>query len=255
MLTLQVGQKRKLILGSIQLPSFLAKSTEDVIEISDFALKNAKLFKEGGFDGVFIQDTTPGDLSIDTIANLAAIVKHVKDQCDDFHIGTQMECDNAKAILAVAKASTCSMVRIKNYVGALLKSNGVVNGQGPEAYRYKIEHGISSAIFSDIFNQTGVPIGNLTLKKACSMALKAGASALIICGQDFDETIKMLQEAKSLFPDKFVICGGNATAENVNRILEIADGVIVSTCLKTQNGWDPEKIREFIESARRNEKE
>ena len=41
----------------------------------------------------------------------------------------------------------------------------------------------------------------------------------------------------------------------IGTITSIADGVIVSTCLKTQNGWDPEKIREFIESARRNEKE
>lgn len=246
MLSLQ--DKKKLIFGSIQLPSFLGKSSQEINEIADFALKNALLFEEGGFDGVFIQDTTIGNTSLDTIANLSSITRHVSDNAN-ITIGTQMEADDAKVILAIAKASMLGMVRIKNYVGAMLKSNGIVNGQGTEAYRYKIENKIETKVFADIFNLTGVPLGNLSLEKACKMALQVGADGLIICGNTYEETILLLSKVKELFPDKIVLCGGNATIKNVKSILKIADGVIVSSSLKTNNGWDINKMRAFKENA------
>lgn len=252
MLSLQVNSKDKLILGAIQLPSFLCKSTNEIKDISKFAAENALLFKEGGFDGVYIQDTTPGELSLDVVSNLASITRHVKDTVGDFPIGTQMECDNAKAILAIAKSTPSDMVRIKTYVGALLKNNGIFAGQGPEAFKYKMENRIDTSIFCDIFNLTGVPLGDLSLKAACGMALNLGISGLIICGHGYDETISMLKEVKEAYPNAYVICGGNATIDNVKSILEIADGVIVSSCLKTadKKAWDIGKIREFALNAR-----
>lgn len=250
MLSLQVNSKHKLLLGAIQLPSFLGKSSQDIVEIANYATKNAQLFEQGGFDGVFIQDVTPGNISLDIVSNLSAITKHVKDNLKNMAIGSQMECDNAKAILSIAKSTPCDMVRIKNYVGAAIRNNGLAYGQGPQAYKYKIENKVESHIFSDIFNLTGVPLGDISLNKACKMAIKAGASSLIICGEDYEKTISMLKSVKKNFPDTFVICGGNATIENVKSILDICDGVIVSSCLKNKTGWDFEKIQRFIENAR-----
>ena len=252
MLSLQVNSNQKLLMGSIQLPSFLGKSSTEIVDIANYAAKNAKLFSDGGFDGVFIQDVTPGDLSLDIVSNLSAITKHVKDALPHFAIGTQMECDDAKAILAVAKSAPCEMVRIKNYVGAAIKNNGLINGQGPEAYRYKIEHKINTAIFSDIFNLTGVPLGNLSLIKACGMALKLGVSGLIICGHDYEETVSMLKTVKEHFPKAFVICGGNATIDNATDILAVCDGVIVSSSLKSGTSWDIDKIKTFTKHAKKN---
>jgi predicted TIM-barrel enzyme len=253
MLTLQVNSERKLLMGAIQLPSFLDTTTEDIDGIANYAAENAKLFEENGFDGVFIQDVTPGNLSIDTMCNLSAITRHVKDATQDISLGSQMECDNAEAILAVAKSASCDMVRIKTYVGALLKNNGIFNGQGPEAYKYKIQNKVRASVFCDIFNLTGVPVGNLSLVQACGMALKLGVSGLIICGPDFEATLRMLMTVKEAYPKAFVICGGNATIDNVQTILAACDGVIVSSCLKNKDktGWDPEKIRAFAANARK----
>lgn len=253
MLSLQVNSKEKLLLGAIQLPSFLIKNSSDINRIGDYAASNALKFKKSGFDGVFIQDTTIGDLSMDVLANLTSITRHVKDIVgEDFAIGSQMECDNAKAILATAKAASCEMVRIKNYVGALLKSNGVLPGQGPEAFKYKIEHGIETNIFADIFNLTGVPVGNLSFEAACGMALKLGVSGLIVCGKGFDETISLLKRGKDSNPNAFILCGGNATEKNVKEILKVCDGVIVSSCLKTEDKkeWDITKIKRFVDNAK-----
>lgn len=252
MLSLHLNPSKKLLLGSIQLPTFLGKNTTDIKEIAEFAAHNAKAFKNGGFDGVFIQDTTIGSLTTDTMCNLSAITKHVKDQVGKFSIGSQMECDDAETILAVAKAASCDMVRIKTYVGALLKNNGIFNGQGPNAYRYKIENKVNTHIFCDIFNLTGVPFGNLTFKQACSMALKLGVTGLIVCGHDYNETISRLKEAKEENPKSFVLCGGNANEDNIMEILSYCDGAIVSSCLKNaeKTAWDEDKIKRFVEHAR-----
>ena len=250
MLSLQVNSEKKLILGSIQLPSFLGKSGKEIEMIAGKARKAASLFAEAGFDGVFIQDTTPGELSLDTISNLAAITRHVRDSVPGIAIGSQMECDNAGAILSTAKAASAEMVRIKNFVGASVRNSGIINGQGPEAIRYRIEHKVETAIFSDIFNLTGVPLGPLSLKKACSMALKLGVEGLIICGPDYDSTVQMLKEVKSYFPDAFLLCGGNATIDKAREMLDICDGVIVSSCLKTGSEFDAAKMSRFISNAR-----
>lgn len=252
MLSLQVNSDKKYLFGSIQIPSFLGKSSSDIQQIADFATTNAQVFKDNGFNGVFIQDSTPGELTWDTLCNLSSIVEKVKSSVGDFPIGTQMECDNAQGILAVAKASSCSMVRIKSYVGALLKPSGIVNGQAPQALAYKIQNKVETCIFSDIFNLTGVPIGNLSLKLACEMALKTGSNGLIICGRTYEDTLSLLKEAKANCPKAFVLCGGNANASNIKEILSIADGAIVSSCLKTpdKKSWDPNKIKELVNNAK-----
>lgn len=251
MLSLQVNTKKKLLLGSIQLPSFLGKTDTEIGEISRYASENAAKFENKGFDGVFIQDTTPGRVSFTTVANLASVTRYVKEHSSLRYIGCQMECDEAEAILAVAKSVTCDMVRIKNYVGASVRSNGIVNGQGHEAIRFKTENLVGADILCDIFNIAGSPIGNLSLKQACRMALQLGASGLIICGHDFEETMDLLESAKSACPNAFILCGGNATIDNVGQILEVADGVIASTCLKTGPTWDEGKIEAFVSHARK----
>lgn len=252
MSSLQINASKKVLLGAIQIPSFLTKETKDIEEIAEFAAKNALAFKNGGFDGVFIQDTTIGSLSMDVLCNLVAVTKRVKDVVGEFAVGSQMECDDAKAILAVAKAASCSMVRIKTYVGALMKNCGVFNGQGPEAYRYKLENKVDASILCDIFNLTGVPIGGLSFEQACSMALRLGATGLIVCGHGYDETLELIGRAKDANPNAVIICGGNATQDNIGEILGLCDGAIVSSCLKSKEGtgWDEDKIKRFVEHAR-----
>lgn len=82
------------------------------------------------------------------------------------------------------------------------------------------------------------------------MALKLGVSGLIICGHDYEETLSMLKTVKEHFPKAFVICGGNATVDNVTYILDVCDGVIVSSCLKSGTSWDIDKIKEFTKNAK-----
>ncbi|MFI3256916.1 MAG: BtpA/SgcQ family protein [Spirochaetales bacterium] len=248
------GTKNKLLLGAIHLPSFVEKTQNQLREIENRALENTKIFEEGGFDGVFIQDQTLGKQSLDSTCNLSGITRFINANVKSIKIGSQMECDDGKSILAVAKASNAEFVRIKTYVGAMIKNNGLIYGQGSEVLKYKTENHIDALIFCDIFDRCGVPFGNISMIEACKMALKLGANGLILTGKDYDESLAMINAVKKAIPNAFILCGGSVTKENVATVLSVCDGAIVSSCLKDDadnSKWSLKKIMDFVKNAGR----
>ena len=71
-------------------------------------------------------------------------------------------------------------------------------------------------------------------------------------GQTVDASV--LQEVKEVLPDVPVIANTGVRLDNVEQILEIADGVIIGTSLKVDgNTWnpvDPDRVRRFMEKVR-----
>lgn len=255
MTTLQLNTERKLLLGAIHLPSFLGAVDRSRFEaIQAYALRNARIFAEGGFDGVFLQDQTEGPSTAQSIAMLSALTRYVSSQVDSIALGSQMECDEAEPILAVAHASAASFVRIKAYVGTMIKDRGLVQGQCHSAYSYKKTQGIDALIFADIFDRCGVPLGDLSLVQAAKFALQKGADGLVITGKDYEQTLEMLSAVKKAFPQAKAICGGSVTKQNIQEVFSIADGAIVSSSLKSDTdseSWSVEKIKELVAHARR----
>ena len=253
MTTLQLESKKKLLLGAIHLPSFLdIETTQDIEGVEAYALKNAKIFEEGGFDGVFIQDQTEGPATPKSLALLSAITRYVTANTNTIAIGSQMECDDATSILSVAQASQASFVRIKSYVGTMIKDRGLVHGQCHTAYSYKKLNGIEALIFADIFDRCGVPLGQMSLESAAKYAIQKGANALVITGKDYAETLNMLSCVKKAFPKVHAICGGSVTKENIAEVFSVADGAIVSSSLKSDDEpglWSVSKIQELVSHA------
>ncbi len=249
---LQLDKTKKLLLGAIHLPSFIGKSQTELRAIETKTLENALIFEKGGFDGVFIQDQTIGATNFDSICNLTGVTRFVTQNTHTIKIGSQMECDDAKSILAVAKASNASFVRIKTYVGTMIKSCGLVHGQGNDALKYKVENNIDATILCDIFDRCGTPLGETSMIEACKMALNLGAEGLVITGKSYEDTLEMIKAIKKEIPSSFILCGGSVTNNNVQEVLSICDGAIVSSCLKDEKNssiWSLEKIREFVNCA------
>jgi len=255
MTTLQFQQNKKILLGAIHLPSFQNDTSRPSMkDIESFALHNAKIFAEGGFDGVFIQDQTEGPATLKSVSLLAAVSRFVSSQVDSIHIGSQMECDDAEAILAVAHASGASFVRIKSYVGTMIKDRGLVHGQGHTAISYKKNQGIQTQIFADIFDRCGAPLGDLSLQQAAKLAVQTGADALIITGKNHDETVEMLKAIRKAFPKVKTICGGGVNMTNIKELLSICDGAIVSSSLKDDADpllWSVTKIKDLVAHVQR----
>lgn len=256
MLTLQVGQGNRILLGAIHLPSFNGICKEQLDTIKSEAARNAAIFDQGGFDGVFIQDQTEGPATFESVAKLSAVTQAVQASASSIALGSQMECDEGPAILSVAGAANCAFVRIKAYVGAMVKSSGIVNGSGQQSIQHKTTHRIETLIFADIFDRCGTPLGDYSFHQALKDAKNLGADAIVLTGKTLEDTITLLQQARKLSSNMPLICGGGVTLENVCEVMPYCEGIIVSSCLKDPDNpgfWSLEKIQNFVEKVRENQ--
>ncbi len=237
--------KTPICLGAIHVPSFTSDQGGDLAEIERYVIHNARVFAEGGFDGVFIQDQTPGSASWHTVAKMAALVRHTRSAVSGIELGLVLESDDPQAAFAIADASGASFIRLKVFVGAMVKAAGVVQAVGPQIEALRRAALADVTVLADIYDRTGRPLAAMPLGQACRQALVMGADGLILTGSSEEESFQMLAEARSAQPQARLFVGGGVTEQNAGRFGQEADGVIASSSLKAADGshWDVEKIR------------
>jgi predicted TIM-barrel enzyme len=249
-----------LVIAALHLPPFLRGRRNDPAELEDYLLQNLEVFARGGIPAVIIQDETPvsGPAYPETIALMASLVRLARREFPQIQYGVIIETHDAIAPLAVAAACGASFVRIKVYVGAMLKSTGVQQGCGADAAAYRhLLRREDIAILADVYDRTGFPVGGAPLEQAERWAVQLGADALVLTGSTFDESLQMLGAARQQKLGRPLILGGSVTAENAVQSFAAADGVVVSSALKrTPAGpqdliyWDAAKVEVFMEKAR-----
>lgn len=252
-------QLKPLVIVALHLPPFLRGQRIDPVVLENYLIKNLEVFSKGGIPAVIIQDETPvtGPAYPETIAMLASLTRLARREFPQIQFGVIIEAHDPVAPLAVAAACGASFVRIKVFVGAMLKPSGVLQGCGVEAASYRQILGREDiAILADVYDRTGFPLGNVPVERAERWAVQAGANALILTGGSFRQSIEWLRSARQRDTHCPLILGGGATVENVADALSVADGVIVSSSLKRQPSgpadlvhWDLAKVEAFMESA------
>jgi predicted TIM-barrel enzyme len=109
------------------------------------------------------------------------------------------------------------------------------------------------AIFTNITPEFSHSVGGRSVTERARGAAYMGVDALLISGAQAGMTagIEDLREAKRAAPEIPVLANTGVTHENVERILEVADGVIVGTSLKhegsTWNAVDPDRAKRMVE--------
>jgi hypothetical protein len=76
------------------------------------------------------------------------------------------------------------------------------------------------------------------------------ADGLVLTGRSLEESVSMLNEVRAAKLGVPLLLGGGATAENIARFRDLADGVIVSTAFKTVGGWSRESLSADWDEAR-----
>jgi membrane complex biogenesis BtpA family protein len=254
------------VVAALHLPPFVGTGDPDAADIDwieQYAVDNAGLFVTGGVNGLFIQDQTmPSDVEgfPSIVANLTVAARAVRRAYPHLPIGIIVNHHGAYGALAVAKAVGASFIRLKVYVGAMLKANGIEEGCAFEALSYRTRLGAEDiAILADVFDRTGTPLGATSLEEASEWAVRRGrADALVLTGHSFAGSLDMIDRVRAKKLGTPILLGGSVTAENVGDALDHADGVIVSSALMRKEGsreerrsrpWDGSAIRRFVESA------
>lgn len=218
----------------------------------DYVLQNLSVMVRGGAEHILFSTESAEPESLAAVAALGRLAR-AEFSAD---LGLIVQPHDPYAPLAIAHAAGFSFVRIKVFVGAMLRSDGIREGCGDQAVRYRHQLGRDDiAILADVHDRTGVPLVDVPLAMACPWAVRTGADALVLTGGSFAESLKFIETARQAGVRRPLIIGGSVNSANVSQALGTADGVIVSTSLLRSDAkpddlvrWDISKISQFVDA-------
>jgi len=262
-----------LVIAALHLPPFPASGhpeAQNTLSIIDYALRNASLAVAAGVAALYIQDL--GDhpwgrkVQPHTLAMMSVIGGKLRQEFPDLILGVCLMSHGAREPIAIAQAIGAQFVRLKVYVGAMVKAEGILEGCAQEAISYRTQiRAENIAILADVYDRTGIPLGEPSLMEAArDAALFGRADGMILTGRSRDESLEMLAEVKSADLGVPLFLGGGANANNIGEVLGNADGAIVSTAFKASGGWtrdslaadwDVGQIKSFMDAVAWSERE
>ena len=192
-----------------------------------------------------------------TIASLTRLACAVRTAVPELSLGINVLRNDARAALAIAAASGAAFIRVNVHVGATATDQGIVEGRAAETLRARAALGADVAIWADVHVKHGKSLAHESIADEAEDAVVRGlADALIVSGRG---TGKETSEAdvravRDLHLGVPIYVGSGVTVDNVGALLDVADGVIVGTALKTAgvttNPIDDTRARRFVERAR-----
>jgi uncharacterized protein len=234
---------RKPVVGMVQLgplPGGSRYRGASVDEILASALAEARIFAENNIDALMAQNL--GDIPVDARVRtvqatwMTRVVAEIAQRLGK-PVGLNMLENDAEAMFAVATAARADFVRIKIYVGAMVTPFGLETGQAFAAIKARTEWRADKvAILADIHDRTGVPLAQDSLEGDLDAAVRLGAAdALVLTGKTYARTHELIATARRVVGLTPILVGGGVTIENVAEVDAVADGVIVSSSLKSSS--------------------
>jgi membrane complex biogenesis BtpA family protein len=257
------------VIAALHLPPLPAShhpAAQPVSKVVEIALRNAEKAVKAGIPALYIQDL--GDFPLaphvqpHTVAILSVVGAAIRREFPGLALGVCMMSHAAREPLAVAQAIGAQFVRLKVYVGAMVKAEGILQGCAYEAIQYRAAIDAEEIkILADVYDRTGEPLGRLPIAEEARQAAVYGrADGLVLTGLSFAESLQMLADVRAAKLNTPLLLGGGATAENIAQVLKVADGVVVSSAFKTTSGWtreamlaewDADRVNFFMQAVRR----
>lgn len=159
-----------------------------------------------------------------------------------------------KATIAVARATGAAFVR-EVFTGVFESDMGLLAPDFGELAAFRTAIGAQDvAIFANITPEFSRSVSDRPVPDRARGAAYMGVEALLISGPQAGVSAELedLREAKAAVADTGVpvLANTGVNHENVRRILDVADGIIVGTSLKvdgdTWNPVDPERARSMV---------
>jgi membrane complex biogenesis BtpA family protein len=227
----------------------LFASMDDVLEL---ALQDVRALEAGGCDGFVLENFgdrpfTRGRVEAETVAAMTRIITEIRREVA-LPFGVNVLRNDALSALAIAAATGASFIRVNVHTGAAVTDQGIIEGDAYATLRKRAALAPGVLVFADYLVKHATPMGEVSAK---DLRLRGLADAIIVTGIETGAAAdpSRLRELRESV-DAPLLVGSGLTVENAAEFAG-ADGAIVGTSIKTNDGVDGAKVEALVRAWKR----
>jgi membrane complex biogenesis BtpA family protein len=236
------------------------RSSQSVAELVRIARDEARVYREGGVDGVIIENMhdvpyLKGAVGPEIVAAMTAIGLEVKSECG-LPIGIQILAGANLEAMAVAHTAGLDFIRAEGYAYAHVADEGIIEASAAKLLRYRKMIGAERVqVWTDVKKKHSAHAitADVSLGQTAETVEFMGADCVIVTGSVTGEAPKVadVKEAKS-HCNLPVFLGSGISEANIKEFYNEADGFIIGSAFKVDGLWsntiDPARVTRFMKS-------
>jgi len=231
----------------------------DLQRVIDRAEQEATALASGGVNGIIVENFFDAPFTkhqVDpSVVSAMSLIIHRIQQLVAVPVGINVLRNDARSAMAIASCVEAQFIRVNVLTGVMATDQGLIEGCAYELLRYRRELGSNVKILADVLVKHARPLGSPNLTTAVQETIGRGlADGVILSGwaTGSPPSLEDLELAKAAAKETPVFIGSGASWENIGKLIQSADGVIVASSLKRKGDInqpiDPIRVRQFIES-------
>src|SRR5215468_6946929 len=240
-------------------------NTLPVSEIIAQAIREARVYRDCGVDGVIIENMhdTPylrGSVGPEIVAAMAIIGHAVRTE-SQAPTGVQILAGANIEAMAVAHAANLDFIRAEAYAFAHVADEGLIQSSAAELLRYRKMIGADRVqVWTDVKKKhsSHAITADVSLGATAEAVEFMRGDAVIVTGSVTGEAPKIadVEEAKAHCRAP-VLLGSGIDADNIADFYQAADGFIIGSYFKADGHWanpvEAERVRRLVALVERNE--
>lgn len=254
--------RRKSVIGMIHVDALpgTPANNRSVSEIAGHAAQEALVYREGGVDGVMIENMHDvpylrGRVGPEIVAAMAVIGRAVKEECG-LPVGVQILAGANTEAMAVAAAANLDFIRAEGYAFAHIADEGWIESSAAELLRYRKQIGADAVqVWADVKKKhsSHAVTTDISLGATAEAVEFMRGDAVVVTGNATGDPPRLrdIEEVKShcRLP---VILGSGVTTSNISDFYGAADAFIIGSYFKRDGHWanplDRERLESFMEA-------
>lgn len=223
------------------------------------AEQEAAALASGGVQGIIVENffdaPFPKEQVDPAVVSAMSLIVQRLQQLVPVPIGINVLRNDAHSAMAIATCVGARFIRVNVLTGVMATDQGLIEGRAHELLRYRRELGSDVQILADVLVKHARPLGSPNLTTAVQETIERGlADGIILSGwaTGSPPSLEDLELAKAASGETPVFIGSGASWENIGRLIQSADGVIVASSLKRKGDInqpiDPIRVRQFVEA-------
>lgn len=230
--------------------------------VIDRAEQEATALASGGVDGIIVENFfdapfTKNQVDPAVVSAMTVVVQRIQNLVT-LPIGLNVLRNDGKSAMAIASCVKAQFIRVNVLTGVMATDQGLIEGEAHQLLRYRRELGSDVKIFADVLVKHARPLSSPNLTVAVKDTIERGlADAVILSGwaTGSPPNLEDLELACGAAAGTPVFIGSGANWENIDTLMQAANGVIVSSSLKRhgkiEQPIDPIRVSQFVEVAHR----